>query len=699
MMSVLEYATDIDKDVEAVLSACGELEITVEGKEDFLNDESIIMLDNFFANKEEETELISTEDILEKYEEEEEIKNDSKPKPIKKVKKIDKGVDKDKFASERKLMYKNKEKLQSNTSSLEEDTVLYEEGMSVLDFSNALGVNSNEVLKKLLLLGTVVAINNSISYDLAELLAGEFNKKISKSETKDESNFEMFEVVDNEEDLVNRAPVVTIMGHVDHGKTTLLDYIRKAGVAATEAGGITQAIGAYQAKCGDKLITFIDTPGHEAFTEMRARGASITDIVIIIVAADDGIKPQTKEAIDHAKAAGVPIIVAINKMDKPGVNVDRVLTELSENGITPEEWGGDTMIVKISAVTGLGIDDLLERIVLLSDMAELKANPNRYALGTVIEARMDKNVGSISTLLVQNGMLRIGDPVVVGKAYGKIRTLKDSNGNSLTMAGPSTPVEITGLSEVVMAGDKFMAFETEKEAKNISSIRTAKFREKDSNLSGSTLEDLFSRIKEGTKEINVVLKTDVQGSLEAVKNSLAKIEVDGVFVNVIRGGVGTITENDVLLASTSAAIVIGFNVRPTAAVKDTASKYGIEIKLYNIIYKVVEEMESAMKGMLEPIFEEVVLGSAEVRRIFKFSKIGNIAGVMVTDGIMKRGANARLVRDGIVLYDGKLNTLQREKDQVKEVKNGLECGLTLENYIDLKENDIVETYEMKELKR
>lgn len=698
MMSVLEYANDINVDVEKVLKACESLELKVLAQEDNLDDEAIIVLDNYFSNLIDEEELIDGDGILEKYEELEEIKNDLKP--LKKVKKVVKDVsNKNNFVNERKQMYKNKEKLQSNTSTLDDDIVLYEEGMSVLDFSNALGVGSNDVLKKLLLLGSVVAINNTINYELAEILAGEFNKKISKSETKDESNFEMFEVIDKEEDLVSRPPVVTIMGHVDHGKTTLLDYIRKTGVVLTEAGGITQAIGAYQTKCNDRLITFIDTPGHEAFTEMRARGASITDIVIIIVAADDGIKPQTKEAIDHAKAAGVPIIIAINKMDKPNVNPEKVLTELSENGITPEEWGGDTMVVKVSAITGLGIDDLLERILLLADLASLQANPNRYALGTVIEARMDKNIGSISTLLVENGMLRIGDPVVVGKSYGKIRTLKDSNGNSLTMAGPSTPVEITGLSEVVLAGDKFMAFETEKEAKSIASIREAKFRTKDSNLSGTTLEDLFSKISDGAKEVNVLLKTDVQGSLEAVRNSLQKINIDGVVVKIIRAGVGTVTENDVLLASTSNAIVIGFNVRPTNSIKDVAIKYGVDIKLYNIIYKVIEEMEQAMKGMLEPIFEEVSLGSAEVRKIFKFSKIGNIAGVMVKDGIIKRNSLARLVRDGIVLYDGKINTLQREKDQVKEVKSGLECGLTLENYIDLKENDIVETYEMKELER
>lgn len=700
MMNILEYANDINVSVAKILSVCKELDIKVESEEDILDDNAIVSLDNYFANipslENEEEINIDTEEILEKYEELEEIKKEktTKNKVSKKV-----ITDNDNFSKERKEMYKNREKLQSNSSILADDVILYDEGMTISKLAELLKVTGAELVKKLMLLGIMTNINQTINFETAEIICLDYDKKLEKSETKDESNFEMFEVIDEEKDLVSRPPVVTIMGHVDHGKTTLLDYIRKASVTETEAGGITQAIGAYQTKCQGKIITFIDTPGHAAFTEMRARGASVTDIVIIIVAADDGIKPQTKEAIDHAKAAGVPIIVAINKMDKPNINPERVLTELSENGITPEEWGGDVMVVRISAITGMGIEDLLERVLLIAELQNLKANPSRYALGTVIEAKMDKNIGSVATLLVQNGTLRIGDPIVVGKTYGKVRTLKDSNGLSLTSALPSTPVEITGLGDVVMAGDKFMAYETEKEAKHISSVRALKMKEKDTNLSGTSLEDLFSKIKEGIKEINVVLKTDVQGSLEAVKNSLEKIAVEEVRVKVIRSGVGTITENDILLAATSNAIVIGFNVRPNAKTKEVANEYKIDIKLYNIIYKVVEDMELAMKGMLEPIFEEVITGSAIVRKLFKFSKVGIIAGSYIQDGLIKRGSNARLIRDGVVLYDGKINTIQREKDQAKEVKAGLECGLTLENYLDIKENDIIETYEMKELKR
>ncbi len=449
----------------------------------------------------------------------------------------------------------------------------------------------------------------------------------------------------------------------------------------------------------DRLITFIDTPGHEAFTEMRARGASVTDIVIIIVAADDGVMPQTKEAIDHAKAAGVPILVAINKMDKPDANPDRVLTELVENGLTPEEWGGDIIVSKISAATGMGVDELLENILLVSDMQELKANPARYATGAVLEARMDKQVGTVATLLIQNGTLRLGDPIVVGCAYGKVRTLKNDQGQDIVEALPSTPVEVTGLSETPSAGDKFMAFETEKQAKQIAEERRIRNKAQDTNKSGMTLEDLFGQIHEGLKEINVVLKCDVNGSAEAVKNSLEKIDVEGVKINVIRSGVGTISESDIVLASASHAIVIGFNVRPSSKTVEAAKQAGVDIRLYDIIYKVVEDMEAAMKGMLEPIYEEKVLGEAEIRQLFHFSKVGTIAGCHVTSGTIKSNGNARIVRDGVVVYNGKLKSLQREKDQVKEVKKDMDCGLTLENFQDYKEKDIVEVYELIEIKR
>ena len=490
------------------------------------------------------------------------------------------------------------------------------------------------------------------------------------------------------------------MGHVDHGKTTLLDTIRKTNVVAGEAGGITQHIGAYQIVYNGKPITFIDTPGHAAFTEMRARGASITDIVIIIVAADDGVMPQTKEAIDHAKAAGVPIVVAVNKIDKPNANPERVLTEMSQNGVTPDIWGGDTLFVNISAKTGEGIDELLDNLLLIAEMQELKANPNRYATGTVIESKVDKASGVVSTILIQNGTLRLGDAIVVGSNAGKVRTLKNDKGENLVEASPSMPVSITGISESPSAGDKFMAFENEKKAKAISEER--KLAEKKRTAGGNnsvSLDDLFNRIEAGEKEINVVLKADVKGSEEAVKNSLLKLDVEGIKINVIRSSIGAITESDVVLAAASKAIIIGFNIRPNNKIVEYAKENGVDIRLYNIIYKVVEEMEAAMKGKLEPIYEEKVLGQAEVRKLFKFSKVGTIAGSYIISGIIKRDAKARVIRDGVVIYDGNINSIAREKDQVKEVKQGIECGITIENYNDIKEGDIIEAYEVVEVER
>ncbi|MCI5967573.1 MAG: translation initiation factor IF-2 [Tenericutes bacterium] len=587
----------------------------------------------------------------------------------------------------------------TNEAKTDDSVVLYKENMTVKELADSINVAPSELIKKLMGLGIMTTLNNSLSFEVAEILVLEYNKTLKKEESADISNFENFEIIDDEANLVERPPVVTIMGHVDHGKTSLLDAIRNANVVSGEAGGITQAIGAYQVEINGKKITFIDTPGHEAFTEMRARGASVTDIVIIIVAADDGVMPQTKEAIDHAKAAGVPIIVAINKMDKPDANPDRVLTELVEYGITPEEWGGDTIVSRISAKTHDGIPELLENILLISEMAELKANPHRYASGAVIESRLDKQIGSVATLLIQNGTLRLGDPIVVGTSFGKIRTLKNDRGQDIIEALPSTPVEITGLNEPPQAGDKFMAFETEKQARSIAEERKLRLREKDTNRSGMTLDDLFGRIQEGIREINVILKTDVNGSCEAVKKSLEKIEVEDVRVKVIRSGVGTITESDVTLAKASDAIIIGFNVRPNAKTVEVAKENGIEIRLYDIIYKVVEDMEAAMKGMLEPIYEEKVNGTLEIRQIFKFSKVGNIAGCHVMDGVIKANSNARLVRDGVVVYNGKIASIQREKDQAKEVSKGMDCGITLENYQDIKENDIIEAYELIEIKR
>ena len=545
----------------------------------------------------------------------------------------------------------------------------------------------------------MASVNQSVDFETAEVLVSDYNKELKKEETKDISNFENYEIEEKAEDLKERPPVVTIMGHVDHGKTTLLDTIRKTNVATGEAGGITQAIGAYSVSCDGRKITFIDTPGHEAFTSMRARGASITDVVIIIVAADDGVMPQTKEAIDHAKAAKVPIIVAINKIDKEGANPDRIMTELVENGLTPEEWGGDTIVCKISAKTGLGLDELLSSILLVADMQELKANPSRYATGTVIEAKKDHQVGSVATLLIQNGTLRIGDPIVVGTSYGKVRTLKNDLGQNIVEAPPSTPVEVTGISDVSQSGDKFMAFETEKQAKTIATERQNRMKEADTNRSGMTLDDLFGQIKEGMKEINVIIKADVHGSSEAVKSSLEKIDVDGVRINIIRSSVGAITESDVVLASASHAIIIGFNVRANTKTLDVSKEYGVEIRSYDIIYKVVEDMESAMKGMLDPEYEEKIVGTLEIRQMFKFSKVGLIAGCHVLTGTIKNNSLARIVRDGVVVYTGKVKTLQHEKDQVKEVKKGMDCGVTLENCQDYKEKDIIEVYELIEIKR
>ena len=624
------------------------------------------------------------------------------PEKVKKVKKKNnsfKNNNKD-LAIKKKEMYKNKEKLMSNSPATNDNVVYYSDNMTVGDLAAALNVASAELVKKLFLLGIMATVNNNINFETAEILVSEYDKTLKREETADVTNFEEYEIIDNDEDLIKRAPVVTIMGHVDHGKTTLLDTIRKSSVALGEAGGITQAISAYQVVYNDEKITFIDTPGHAAFTEMRARGASITDIVIIIVAADDGVMPQTKEAIDHAKAAKVPIIVAINKIDKPSANPDKVMTELAEYGLVPDTWGGDTLYTQISAKNNIGIDSLLENILLIAEMQEYKANPKRYAVGTVIESRLDKHVGSVVTLLVQNGTLRLGDPIVVGTTYGKVRTLKNDRNEEIIEAYPSSPIEITGLNETPMAGDKFMSFETEKQARSIGEVRKsqAKLNQNKKN-EAVTLEDLFSKIKDGTKEINVIIKADVNGSSEAVKNALEKLNVEDVKVNVIRSSVGAITESDIVLAKASQAIIIGFNVRPNNKLKDYAKDNNVEIRLYNIIYKVVEEMEAAMLGMLDPVFEEKTLGTAEIRKIFKFSKVGSIAGSYVTDGIIKSNAKARIIRDGIVIYDGSINSLQREKDSVKEVKKGLECGITIENYNDLKEADIIEAYEIVEVKK
>jgi len=696
MMSVLEYAQDVDKKVDTILRLCKKLNINVEKEEDMLSEEDIINLDNSLDLEDdfdliEKAEAIALEsDLIE------EEYNDVKTEKIRKQAPIIKKENKE-FLKDKKAIYKHKEKLEKNVK--EDNVILYHQGMTVKEVAEAVNDSVNNIIKKLMGLGMMANLNQSLEFDVVEMLVIDYGKTLKKEETRDISNFEQYELVDDEKDLVPRPPVVTIMGHVDHGKTTLLDYIRKSHVAEKEAGGITQAIGAYQVDIDGRKITFIDTPGHEAFTEMRARGASVTDIVIIIVAANDGVKPQTKEAIAHAKAAKVPIIVAINKIDLKDSKIDRVMEELTENGLTPEEWGGDTLVNKISAKSGEGVKELLENVLLVADMEELKANPNRYAAGTVIEARLDKNVGAICTLLVQNGTLRLGDPIVVGNNYGKVRTLKNDKGENIVTALPSTPIEVTGLNTLPVAGDKFMAFETEKEARKISEERINRSKEENHNRKGMTLEDLFSTIKSGVKEINVILKADVKGSEEAVKKSLEKINVEGVRVNVISSGTGAITESDILLADASKAIIIGFNIRPNNKISDFAEEHHVDLRLHNIIYKVTEELEQAMIGMLDPEYEEKVTGEAEVRQIFKFSKVGNIAGCNVTNGVIKNGSLARIIRDGVVIYSGKIGSLQRGKDKTNEVKKGLDCGITVADYQDIKEKDIIETYEEVEIKR
>lgn len=713
MMTLEDYALDVNKSIDEIKALCDKIGIHYEDENSLLDETDIILLDN---EQQDEEDYVTTgdEDALEEQRLEEEVEDiaeelalDTKfdldnSSSFEKVKpKVAKKTENNKkdFLKERKKMYKHREKLQSNEQVQDENVILYKEGMNVSELAALLEVAPVELVKKLMGLGVMANINQAIDYDTAEIVVTDYNKTLKKEETADISNFESFEIEDREEDLVERPPVVTIMGHVDHGKTSLLDAIRKTDVVSGEAGGITQAIGAYSVKYNDKKLTFIDTPGHAAFTEMRARGASITDIVIIIVAADDGIMPQTKEAIDHAKAAGCPIIVAINKIDKPEANVERVMTGLVENGLTPEAWGGDIIVNQISAKTGVGINELLENILLVAEMENLKANPNRYASGAVIESKKDSKVGSVATLLIQNGTLRLGDPIVIGNYFGKVRTLKNDKGQNIVEAKPSTPVEVTGISEVPSAGDKFMAFESEKQAKQIAEERALRSKATDTNFSGMSLDDLFGQIQIGVKEINVVLKADVNGSLEAVKNALEKIDVEGVKVKVIRSAVGAITESDIVLASASHALIIGFNVRASGKSLDTAKEYGITIKTYDIIYKVVEDMEAAMKGMLDPEFEEKVLGTLEIRQIFKFSKVGLIAGCHVTNGVVKNGQKARIIRDDVVVYNGAIKSLQHEKDQVKEVKKDMDCGLTLENCQDYKENDIIEVYELVEIKR
>ncbi|PGZ96842.1 translation initiation factor IF-2 [Bacillus pseudomycoides] len=683
---VYEYAKKHNISSKDIITKLKEMNIEVSNHMAMLDDEVVNKLDNQYNDGAEKTSVADEFEVEEKVVRSKKNSNKNKKKG--------KG---------------NQDKRQENFAGRQQtqtvetpDKITFSGTLAVGELAKKLSKEPSEIIKKLFMLGIMATINQDLDKETIELIASDYGIEVEEEVIVSETEFETFmDEQDDEENLKERPAVVTIMGHVDHGKTTLLDSIRNSKVTAGEAGGITQHIGAYQVEVNDKKITFLDTPGHAAFTTMRARGAQVTDITILVVAADDGVMPQTIEAINHAKAAGVPIIVAVNKMDKPSANPDRVMQELTEYELVPEAWGGDTIFVPIAAIKGEGIDNLLEMILLVSEVEEYKANPNRYATGTVIEAQLDKGKGTIATLLVQNGTLRVGDPIVVGTSFGRVRAMVNDIGRRVKVAGPSTPVEITGLNEVPQAGDRFMAFADEKKARQIGESRAQQAllaqRGEKSKLS---LEDLFQQIQEGdVKEINLIVKADVQGSVEAMAASLRKIDVEGVKVKIIHTGVGAITESDIILASASNAIVIGFNVRPDVNAKRTAELENVDVRLHRIIYKVIEEIEAAMQGMLDPEFVEKVIGQAEVRQTFKVTKVGTIAGCYVTDGKITRDSGVRIIRDGVVIFEGQLDTLKRFKDDVKEVAQNYECGITIERYNDLKEGDIIEAYIMEEVKR
>lgn len=607
------------------------------------------------------------------------------------------------YQNNKKIVNKKFENRKSNiprrdTKDTSEKIFIYKNDMNVAQVAEGLRISNAAMIKKLMGLGLMASVNQIIDRDTIEVIAIDEGFTVQNEVITDVTRYDEMEIEDDPKDMKKRPPIVTVMGHVDHGKTTLLDAIRKSRVVEGEAGGITQHIGAYQVVRHGDPITFIDTPGHAAFTEMRARGAKVTDIVVLVVAADDGVMPQTIEALDHAKAAKVPIVVAVNKMDKASANPDRVMTELSEQGLIPEAWGGKTPFVNVSALKKMGIDELLDVIQLISEIEEFKANPNRLAKGTVIEASLDKGRGPVATLIVETGTLKVGDYIVIGNTYGKVRTMQDDLKRRYNEALPSQPIEITGLNEVPQAGDIFMAFQDERLTKDIASQRQSNQKDQElKQVKKTSLDSMFGEIESSEKELNIIIKGDVQGSIEALKNMLEKINIDGFHVNVVRASVGAITESDVTLANASKAIIIGFNVRPTAAVKQDADNQGVEIRLYNIIYRIAEDIEAALKGMLAPTFEEIVTGQAEVRETFKVSRIGTIAGCYVTDGVIKRDALVRVLRNGIVVYEGKLASLKRFKDDAKEVKQGYECGLSIENFNDLKIGDIIEASQMKEV--
>ena len=688
---VYEYAKEIGKQSKDIISVLKDAEIEVSNHMSMLTEEGLAKLDSVFKKVKKEQPKGNNKNNMT---ENNQPKNDNKKAKKKKSKK-----------EKNKKSHKQQPAIieAPTEETISEDTILVKDGMTVGELSEVLSVSSTELIKKLFMELKIMAnINQSLTLEQIELIAMDYGKEIQEEVEINKEDLDLyFEVEDQDKDLKERAPIVTIMGHVDHGKTTLLDTIRNTRVTAGEAGGITQHIGAYQVRAKDKKITFLDTPGHAAFTTMRARGAKITDVTILVVAADDGVMPQTIEAINHAKAAEVPIIVAVNKMDKPQANPDRVMNELVEYGLISEEWGGDTIFVPISALKGEGIDELLENILLVTEMQELKANPNRLALGTVIEAKLDKGRGAVATLLVQNGTLNVGDPLVVGNTFGRVRAMINDRNKNINVAKPSTPVEITGLQDVPNAGDRFVVFGDEKTARQIGEKRQQQYIETTRQASSAvSLDTLFEQMKQGEmKDLNIIIKADVQGSVEALAMSLAKIDVEGVNVRIIHTGVGAINESDITLAVASNAVVIGFNVRPDGNAKQMAQTEQVDIRLHSIIYKVIEEIEAAMTGLLDPEFVEKVIGLAEVRQVYKVSKIGTIAGAYVTEGKVSRDGKVRVIRDSVVIYEGEIDTLRRFKDDVKEVQSGYECGMTVENFNDIKEGDVFEVYIMEEVKK
>ena len=679
---IYEYAKEVGKQSKDLITVLKDANIEVSNHMSMLTEEGLAKLDSVFKKQEKAAQNDQSSN------------NEGKKNKKKKIKK----------EKNRKAQKQQPAIIEApSEETISEDTILVKDGMTVGELSEVLSIGSTELIKKLFMELKIMAnINQSLTLEQIELIAMDYGKEIQEEVEINKEDLDLyFEVEDAEKDLKERAPIVTIMGHVDHGKTTLLDTIRNSRVTAGEAGGITQHIGAYQVRAKDKKITFLDTPGHAAFTTMRARGAKITDVTILVVAADDGVMPQTIEAINHAKAAEVPIIVAVNKMDKPQANPDRVMNELVEYGLISEEWGGDTIFVPISALKGEGIDELLENILLVTEMQELKANPNRLALGTVIEAKLDKGRGAVATLLVQNGSLNVGDPLVVGNTFGRVRAMINDRSKNIQTAKPSTPVEITGLQDVPNAGDRFVVFGDEKTARQIGEKRQQQYIETTRQANSAvSLDTLFEQMKQGEmKDLNIIIKADVQGSVEALAMSLAKIDVEGVNVRIIHTGVGAINESDITLAVASNAVVIGFNVRPDNNAKQMAQTEQVDIRLHSIIYKVIEEIEAAMTGLLDPEFVEKVIALAEVRQVYKVSKIGTIAGAYVTEGKVSRDGKVRVIRDSVVIYEGEIDTLRRFKDDVKEVQSGYECGMTVENFNDIKEGDVFEVYIMEEVKK